>query len=187
MQNNEALGRAVNLMYAAGDSIAVDDIAAYLDIPTEDMLTLLRGEAERRENDPSALLIKFFGDRVILATRPEYGEMIYDMLGKKSAEEITHAMMETLSIVAYRQPVTRPEIEELRGVNSAYILGVLAEKGLVAEAGRKEAVGRPMLYVTTEKFLKHFGITRIEDLPPLPEFKADEAAEDAEEEETPEN
>ena len=172
MNEKELLGRIENLLYAAGDSVAIDDIAAYFDIPTEDMYELLKKEADRRAAEDCGLLIVFYSGRVQLATRPDYGDMIFAVLGKKSAEELSRAMLETLSIIAYRQPVTRPEIEELRGVNSSYIVGVLEAKGLIAEAGRKEVVGRPMTYVTTEGFLRHFGITDISQLPPLPDEDA---------------
>ena len=78
-------------------------------------------------------------------------------------------MLETLSIIAYKQPVTRGEIEDLRGVNTSHILSALQEKGLVVEAGRKEALGRPILYATSEEFLRHFGISSTKELPVLPE------------------
>ena len=81
-------------------------------------------------------------------------------------------MLETLAIVAYKQPVTRGEIDQLRGVNSSYVLGALEEKGLVVEAGRRDVVGRPILYATDEAFLRHFGIESLDMLPPLPEEDA---------------
>ena len=172
MNEKELLGKIENILYAAGDSVSVDDLAIYFDMPTDELFDILKKDAERREYEEKGLVLKFFSGRVQLATRPDYGDMIFAILGKKSAEELSKAMLEALSIVAYRQPVTRPEIEELRGVNSAYIVGALLSKGFIAEAGRREVVGRPMTYVTTEKFLRHFGITDISELPPLPEETA---------------
>ena len=95
--------------------------------------------------------------------------MLFSLFGESSEEELTRAMLETLSIIAYKQPVTRGEIEELRGVNTSYVLGVLLEKNLIHEAGRKEALGRPVLYATSEGFLRHFGLSSLEELPPLPQ------------------
>ncbi|MBQ4061954.1 MAG: SMC-Scp complex subunit ScpB [Christensenellaceae bacterium] len=181
MNEKELLGRIENLLYAAGDSVSVDDMAIYFDMPTDDLYEILSKEASRREAEECGLILKFYSGRVQLATRPEYGDMIYDLLGKKSSEELSRAMLETLSIVAYRQPVTRPEREELRGVNSSYIVGVLENKGFIAQAGRKEVIGRPMTYVTTEKFLKHFGITDITQLPTLPEETQETGAAENEE------
>lgn len=168
MNRKELIGRVDNLLFAAGDALEISAIAAELIVDAEALEETLREEAAQREQDGASLLYRFFeGGRIQLATRPEFGSMIYNVLGKKSAEELSRAMLETLSIVAYKQPVTRPEVEEIRGVNSAYILGALVSKGLICEAGRKEVVGRPVLYVTTEKFLRHFGISELSELPPL--------------------
>ena len=99
--------------------------------------------------------------------------MLFQLLGERQHQELTRSMMEALSIVAYRQPVTRAEVEELRGVNSSYILNALVENGMIREAGRKQAIGAPVLYATTEKFLRHFGFSSLADLPPLPENAED--------------
>lgn len=167
MNREEIIGRVDNLLFAAGDALEISAIASELILDAEKLEELLREEAQRREEDGTSLVYRFFETRIQLATRPEFGNMIYNVLGKKSAEELTKAMLETLSIVAYKQPVTRPEIEEIRGVNSAYIMGALVAKGLICEAGRKEVVGRPHLYATTDKFLRHFGISDVSELPPI--------------------
>jgi len=167
------IGRVDNLLFAAGDALEIQLIASELIVDAELLERVLHEEAERREADGASLVYRFFETRVQLATRPEFGNMIYNVLGRKSAEELTRAMLETLSIVAYRQPVTRPEIEEIRGVNSVYIMGALMDKGFIREAGRKEVIGRPLLYVTTDKFLRHFGM---QDLSELPAVNIGEAA-----------
>ena len=173
MNKEEIIGRVDNLLFAAGDAVEIAAMAAELIIDPERLEEILREEAQKREADGTSLVYRFFETRVQLATRPEFGNMIYNVLGKKSAEELTKAMLETLSIVAYKQPVTRPEIEEIRGVNSAYIMGALAAKGLICESGRKEVVGRPHLYVTTDKVLRHFGISDVSELPPIEEEPAE--------------
>ena len=167
MTREEMIGRTDNLLFAAGDALEIEAIASELIVDAELLESVLREEAARRDADGTSLVYRFFETRVQLATRPEYGNMIYNVLGRKSAEELTRAMLETLSIVAYRQPVTRPEIEEIRGVNSVYIMGALMDKGFIREAGRKEVVGRPLLYVTTDKFLRHFGMQDLSELPPV--------------------
>lgn len=169
MNERELIGRLENLLFAAGDALPIGELAACFDSSEEELRAVVEKEAKRREADGCSLLIKLFAGRVQLATRAEFADMIYDVLGKKSAEELTRAMLETLSIVAYRQPVTRAEVEELRGVNSAYMLNALSDRGFVTEAGRKEVIGRPVLYVTTEKFLQHFDMRDLSELPQLPE------------------
>lgn len=172
---NELAGKIENLLFAAGDSVETAELAGWLGMPQVEIETFLDGEIARREAE-GGLLIRRFEGRVQLATRPEYASLLYGAFGEATAEDLTRAMMETLAIVAYRQPVTRPEIEELRGVNTSYILNALVEKGLVKEAGRKEAVGRPKLYATSEDFLRHFDLSSLAELPPLP--AEEEAAED---------
>lgn len=167
MTEQEMIGRVDNLLFAAGDALEIQTIATELIVDAEELERILREEAARRDADGVSLVYRFYESRVQLATRAEFGNMIYNVLGKKSAEELTRAMLETLSIVAYRQPVTRPEIEEIRGVNSAYIVNALAEKGFIRVAGRKEVVGRPRLYVTTDQFLRQFGIEDLSELPPI--------------------
>jgi segregation and condensation protein B len=135
-------------------------------------------------------MLKRFGHQVQLATRPLYAKDVIRLLQPVQRQSLSQAAMETLAVVAYRQPVTRLEVEEIRGVKCDYSLQVLANKGLIGEVGRKETVGRPILYGTTEEFLAHFGIETLDDLPPLPEQSGQvtideviEAAQAAEDEE----
>jgi segregation and condensation protein B len=166
MDHTEIMGVLENILFAAGDSVSIDDIAACLIIDRAEFDQLITEEIEKRKKG-TGLLIKRFADRIQLATRGEYGEMLFSLLGEKSSEDLTRAMLETLSIVAYKQPVTRAEIDELRGVNSSYILNALLNKGFIKEAGRKDVIGKPILYATTEEFLKHFGIESLQELPAL--------------------
>lgn len=169
MRDAELMGKIENILFAAGDSMGIGELAAFLGKDEAELTALLKEEIVRREREDSGLVIKRFEDRVQLATREEYAEMLFSLFGESSEEELTRAMLETLSIIAYKQPVTRGEIEELRGVNTSYVLGVLLEKNLIHEAGRKEALGRPILYATSEGFLRHFGLSSLEELPPLPQ------------------
>ena len=101
-----------------------------------------------------------------LATRSEYAVFVGKMLAR-SASKLSRAALETLSIVAYRQPVTAPEIEAIRGVSAAGVMKTLLERGLITEAGKKNAPGRPNLYTTTQDFLHYFGMNSLADLPPI--------------------
>lgn len=168
MTHEQIIGTLENILFAAGDSMALSELAAILKISQEELEVLLEEEERRREGS-FGLVFRRLEDRLQLATRAEYAGLLVDLFGSKSGEELTKAMLETLSIIAYKQPVTRGEIEELRGVNTSHILSALQEKGLVVEAGRKEALGRPILYATSEEFLRHFGISSTKELPALPE------------------
>lgn len=101
----------------------------------------------------------------LFATKPEYGKYLGFLSSEKSKRRLSQAALETLAIIAYKQPITKPEIEAIRGVNSDYILNTLLEKNLVTISGRSETVGRPLLYCTTDEFLKYFGLYQISDLP----------------------
>ena len=101
----------------------------------------------------------------LFATKPEYAKYIGFLSSEKSKRRLSQAALETLAIIAYKQPITKPELETIRGVNSDYILTTLLEKNLITISGRAETIGRPLLYSTTDEFLKYFGLNRIIDLP----------------------
>jgi segregation and condensation protein B len=101
----------------------------------------------------------------LYATRPEFSKYIGFLSSEKSKRRLSQAALETLAIIAYKQPITKPEIEKIRGVNSDYILNTLLEKNLITISGRAESIGRPLLYGSTDDFLKYFGLNRISDLP----------------------
>lgn len=113
----------------------------------------------------------------MFATRPENSKYLGYLSSEKSKRRLSQAALETLAIIAYKQPITKPEIEHIRGVNSDYILNTLLEKNLIAIKGRSETVGRPLLYATTDEFLIYFGLNKITDLPKPREI--DEIMQDA--------
>lgn len=100
---------------------------------------------------------------------PEYAVYVEQLLGSGPGSRLSRAALETLAIIAYRQPCTRPEIEAIRGVNSDRLMATLEQRGLIEESGQSEGVGRPKLYRTTIKFFEYFGLSGPSDLPPLPE------------------
>ncbi|HEY6411696.1 MAG TPA: SMC-Scp complex subunit ScpB, partial [Ktedonobacteraceae bacterium] len=108
------------------------------------------------------------GEQVQLVTAPENARYVAALLGLPMSAKLTTAAMETLAVITYRQPVTRSQIEAVRGVNSDRALANLIQHGLVAEVGRAQTVGRPMLFATTPEFLQQFGLTKLEELPNIP-------------------
>lgn len=105
------------------------------------------------------------------ATRPEYGELVQQLIKAKTKRRLSQASMEVLAIITYKQPVSKPEIEQVRGVNSNEIVNSLIEKNLIKIAGRSEALGKPLLYSTTQEFLRVFGLTSLDELPKLRELE----------------
>ena len=105
------------------------------------------------------------------ATRREYGEVIRHLVNLRKKKRLSQAALETIAIVAYRQPITKPEVEQIRGVNSSEIMNSLLDKNLVKIVGRKDSLGKPLLYATTNEFLRVFGLKRLEDLPKLRELE----------------
>lgn len=152
-------------------------------VPRAKLLELFdEGEREQAAEALEAVLARYAGDSrgvmvedvgggVRLATRPEMGGWLRRFFEVSGGTKLTMASLETMAIVAYRQPVTGPEIQELRGVNSAGVLKTLLERRLIRITGRKEVVGKPFLYGTTKEFLVHFGLNSLKDLPPLEEFE----------------
>ena len=116
------------------------------------------------ENDRPFQIIRI-ANGYTFATKPEYAKYVGYLSTEKSKRRLSQAALETLAIIAYKQPITKPEIEQIRGVNSDYMINTLLEKNLVTIKGRAETIGRPLLYATTDEFLKYFGLNTIADLP----------------------
>jgi segregation and condensation protein B len=151
------------LLFAAPGAVTSVQLAAALDITTGEVDNgLARLEAQFKERG----LRLHFG-RVQLTTAPEAAAVVEKFLGLEAGSHLSRAGLETLAIIAYQQPVTRPQIDSIRGVNSDGVLKSLLSKGLVQEVGRAERAGRPILYSTTTDFLGYFGLNSIEELPPL--------------------
>lgn len=120
---------------------------------------------EKYEDDEKSFNIKKIANGFAFGTKSEYAKYVGFLSSDKSKRRLSQAALETLSIIAYKQPITKLEIENLRGVNSDYMMNTLLEKNLITIKGRSEGMGRPLLYVTTDEFLKYFGLNKISDLP----------------------
>ena len=153
------------ILFVAGEPIKTDTLAHALDLTVSELSPVLDSLRDEYDLDERGLRLNRFGESVQLATRPEYAPFIERVLQPVQKQSLSQAAMETLSIVAYRQPVTKGEIEAIRGVKCDYSIQSLLAKGLIEEAGRRETLGRPVLYRTAEKFLMHFGIESLAELP----------------------
>lgn len=162
-------GRIEAILFVAGEAVSLKDMAKALAVGEKELKTALEEIGSEYDYEQRGFMLKRFGDKVQLATRPLYAEDVLRLLQPVQQQSLSQAAMETLAVVAYKQPVTRAEVEQIRGVKCDYSLQSLTAKGLIAEAGRKDTIGRPILYATTDTFLSHFGIATLEDLPPLPE------------------
>ncbi len=168
IQPNGALSleaRVEALLFVAEEPPSVVQLARALEATPEAVEEALQGLAERLKD--RGLRLQRKGDRVQLVTAPEAAEDVRRFLGLTAGPRLSPAALETLAIIAYRQPITRAEIEAIRGVNCDGVLRTLLARGLIEEIGRSEGPGRPILYGTTFLFLQHFGLRSLEDLPPL--------------------
>ncbi len=157
------------MLFAAPGSITPAQLASVLDLPLTEIERGLK-ELELEYNTPGlgrGLRLQRFGGRLQLTTAPQASAAIERLLGLELSSRLSRAALEALAIIMYRQPVTRPQIDMVRGVNSDGVLKSLLQKGLIQEIGRADAPGRPILYSVTSEFLQYFGINSLEDLPPL--------------------
>jgi segregation and condensation protein B len=163
------IARIEALLFVAPGSLTPAQLAAALELPTAEIDKGLKELAsESQDNQQNrGLRLQWNHGRVQLTSAPETAVWIERLLGLEVNSRLTRAALETLAIVAYQQPVTRPQIDAIRGVSSDGVLKSLLSKGLVGEAGRAEAVGRPILYTTTPEFLQYFCLSSLADLPVL--------------------
>ncbi len=161
------------LIFSSDDSLLTEDIINSIkgidgedtEITKDDIESAVDILNNKYETEKSAFRIKRIANGYIFATTEEFAKYVGFLSSERAKRRLSQAALETLSIIAYKQPVTKPEIESIRGVNSDYMLTTLLEKNLISIKGRAETVGRPLLYCTTEEFLKYFGLNNITDLP----------------------
>ena len=166
-----------SLLFVAGEAVTVAQLAQALELPADAVALAL----ERLAADLAGRGVRLqrHGDAVQLVSAPESAATIERFLGVAPAARLSSAALEALAIVAYRQPITRAQVDGLRGVDSSGVIRALLGRDLIAEAGRLETVGRPILYATTDEFLRQFGLASLAELPPLelPELSRQPAAE----------
>lgn len=152
------------LLFISTSPIGVSQLAKSLEEPEKNIQVALE-ELQQYYDNSRALMLQWHNHKVQLTTAPFMGEVIENFLGVEVTTTLSQAALEALAIVAYRQPITRPEIDEVRGVNSDGVVRNLLSKGLIEEVGRREGVGRPVLYATTADFLSYFGLSSLDNLP----------------------
>ena len=180
LEKIEAAVEAV--LFAMGDAVSVDKLAAAIGHDTETTRKLVHQMMDRYNSREGGLEIIELEDSFQLCTRKEYYDTLIKVAKQPKKYVLTDVQLEVLSIVAYKQPVTRQEVEKIRGVNSDHALNRLVEYGLVGEAGRLDAPGRPILFGTTEEFLRNFGVRSTEELPSIQLDLMEEMKSEAEEE-----
>jgi segregation and condensation protein B len=161
------------LIFAAEEPLTLDDLEElFPGAPKEELQQALDDVASRWETEDRGLQVLRVAGGYRLTTRPDLGEWVRALFRARNRRRLSGAALETLAIVAYRQPITTPEIQALRGTDPAGVLQTLLDRRLLKVVGRKKVVGKPMLYGTTPEFLTHFGLNTLADLPTLEEFGA---------------
>lgn len=155
------------ILFAAGHPMRYDKLAEVLSLSVKDVRAMVREIAKRYEAEDSihGISLLQYPTSCQLATKETYAPYIREALGIRRGGNLSASTMEALAVVAYNQPVTRTFVDDVRGVDSSYAVTSLIDKGLIEAAGRLEAPGRPMLYVTTDKFLRVFGLNSLDELP----------------------
>ena len=178
-----ALKAAVEaVLFTMGDSVDLDTLSAVLNLKPAYTQTVIDHLAEDYESSGRGIRIIRLEDRYQLATKKELYPVLIRMVRQPQKINLTDVVMETLSIIAYKQPVTRVEIEKIRGVKCDHAINRLIEFGLIREVGRLDAPGRPIMFGTTEEFLRHFGTDSLDELPRINPVKVEDFKAEAEQE-----
>jgi segregation and condensation protein B len=154
------------VLFVSSSSIPLAEIAKIVDLPTSELSSLIK-EMNEEYAEAHGIRIMVHNNRAQLTTSPELSEKIEEFLGLEITTTLSRAALESLAIISYKQPITRPQIDEIRGVNSDGVVRTLLSKGLIEELGRAETMGKPILYGTTEDFLHYFGLESIAELPEI--------------------
>ncbi len=159
-----------SLLYVAGDAVHIKELSGVLGIDEPTVKRIVNQMMDYYNDEGRGMQIIEVNNSYQFCTRPEHYEYIERLVKPQTRQGLSQASLETLSIVAYKQPITRVQIDSIRGVKSDSSISRLLEKELIFEAGRQDGPGRPMIYCTTDNFLKLFGLKSISELPPLKEF-----------------
>lgn len=159
------------LLFVVGeDGLTLDQIEEVLELKEEEVKELVNELKHSYENEDRGLRIDFLGNRLKLTTKFEHREYYQKLLENPETNMLSQAALETLAIIAYNEPITRMQIDKLRGVGSSQMIRKLVAKGLVKESGRSDLPGRPILYETTNDFLDYFGLSNIKELPDMEKY-----------------
>lgn len=170
------------ILFTMGDSVEVSRIAKAIEQDVDTTRKLIHNMMDKYKSEDRGIAMIELGDSFQMCTKQEYYEYLIRIAMQPKKAVLTDVMLETLSIIAYKQPVTKVEIEKIRGVKSDHAVNKLVEYNLVKELGRLDAPGRPILFGTTEEFLRCFGVQALEELPVLNPVQVEEFKEEAQEE-----
>ena len=172
MYSNKKMKSALEtMMFVWGESLEVKDAAEVLEADKKDIRELFRELQAEYEQEGRGIRIREVDDAFGFVTLAENDMFLKKLCTPVRVRRLSQAALEVLAIIAYRQPVTRSEIDSIRGIKSERVIDGLIDKGLVEISGRSEGVGRPLIYATTKEFLKKFGFSSLKDLPEVPEYE----------------
>ena len=157
------------ILFVAGNGVEIKDIAEKLEVKPDEVKKAIEVLKEKHTEDDGIQIITY-KDKVQLTSNPKYAEQIAQVLNPIKEKALTKAALETVAIIAYQQPITRMEVEQVRGVSCDYAIQLLLTHNLIEVVGRKDAVGKPLLFGTTDEFLKRFEIESLDDLPKYEEL-----------------
>jgi segregation and condensation protein B len=174
MESNEIRSAIEAILFAAGESVPAQRIALVLGVDTDTVFECAKQLADGYLFERRGIRLVRMNDSLQLCSSPEHSDLVVRALEQRKPPRLSQPALEVLAIAAYFQPVTRAYIDQVRGVDSSYTVGVLLERGLLEPCGRLDVPGRPTLYRTSEAFLRTMGITSLEELPELPDLGSEE-------------
>lgn len=179
-EQQKAMSILEAILFTMGEAVEVSRLADVLELDVKSVKALLQQMQERYQEEDRGIALTWLEDSVQLCTKAEMYEYLIKIAKTPRKMTLTETVLETLSIIAYKQPVTRVEIERIRGVSCDHAINKLLEYDLICELGRLDAPGRPLLFGTTEQFLRCFGVTSIDDLPEINPVQVEEFKQQAE-------
>lgn len=165
------------ILFASGDPVEAERIALAMGIEKDEVLSAAKNLGDEYSFEQRGIRLVRTEERLQLVSAPEYADTVVRTLERRKPPKLSQPALEVLAICAYFQPVTRAYVEQVRGVDSSYTMGILLEKGLIEACGRLEVPGRPSIYRTTDLFLRTMGITELSELPRLPDMSSQEGVE----------
>ena len=182
MDNKQVLmNTAECLLFVAGDPVPYTEMARVLGLSTDDAKALLFAMEMLYREQGRGVQVLATGETVQLISNRDYAAAVETLIQPNQTQSVSQTLLETLAIIAYRQPVTRADIERIRGVRCEYAISQLQKLGLIVSLGQKDAVGKPTLFGTTDRFLRQFGIHAVEEMPNFPRYSAELLEEETEE------
>ncbi len=170
MEYDERMGAIECILFVSGDPVPIIELQRAIGVTDIEMEHIIRSMDELYKREKRGVQLFITAETMQLVSNKEYTRYVEELVQPVQSKSFSQSMLETLSVIAYRQPVTKADIEAVRGVRCEYAVGQLMKLGMIKELGRKNVVGRPMLLGTTDAFLRHFGIRSLSELPQLSEI-----------------